>query len=171
MPNELSRRNFFSRIGNGLHGTALASLLGVDYLAAATADNGPRIYDLKPRAPHFAPKAKAVIQLFMNGGPSQVDLFDPKPALQKYAGSAPSRDIVSEIEFADQIGSVLPSPFQFSRHGKCGMELSELLPRLGECADDITLIRSMYGEHFNHEPSLYLMHTGRTLPGRPSLGA
>ena len=78
---------------------------------------------------------------------------------------------MSEIEFADQVGSVLPSPFKFSRHGKCGMELSELLPHLGECADDITLIRSMYGEHFNHEPSLYLMHTGRTLPGRPSLGA
>ena len=66
---------------------------------------------------------------------------------------------------------MLPSPFNFTRRGKCGMELSEVLPHLGQCADDITLIRSMYGEHFNHEPSLYLMHTGRTLPGRPSLGA
>jgi Protein of unknown function (DUF1501) len=170
MQNQSSRRDFFSRIGNGLHGAALASLLGGSQLGAE-ADGGPRMYDLKQRPPHFAPKAKAVIQLFMNGGPSQVDLFDPKPALQKFAGSAPSRDIVSEIEFADQIGSILPSPFKFSRHGKCGMELSELLPHLGEVADDITLIRSMYGEHFNHEPSLYLMHTGRTLPGRPSIGA
>jgi hypothetical protein len=170
MQNQSSRRDFFSRIGKGLHGAALASLLGGGRLAAE-ADGGPRIYDLKQRPPHFTPKAKAVIQLFMNGGPSQVDLFDPKPALQKFAGSAPSRDIVSEIEFADQIGSILPSPFKFSRHGKCGMELSELLPHLGEVADDITLIRSMYGEHFNHEPSLYLMHTGRTLPGRPSIGA
>jgi hypothetical protein len=171
MQNTLSRRDFFSRIGNGLHGAALASLLGADLIPAATTEGGPRVYDLKVRPPHFAPKAKAVIHLFMNGGPSQVDLFDPKPALQKYAGTPPSRDIVSEIEFADQVGSVLPSPFQFSRHGKCGMELSELLPHLGGCADDITLIRSMYGEHFNHEPALYLMHTGRTLPGRPSLGA
>jgi hypothetical protein len=171
MQNNLSRRDFFSRIGNGLHGAALASLLGVDLLPAATTEGGPRMYDLKVRPPHFAPKAKAVIHLFMNGGPSQVDLFDPKPALQKYAGTPPSRDIVSEIEFADQVGSVLPSPFKFSKYGKCGMELSELLPHLGGCADDITLIRSMFGEHFNHEPSLYLMHTGRTLPGRPSLGA
>src|SRR5262245_39314099 len=123
MQHQLSRRDFFSRIGNGLHGVALASLLGGDRLTASEA--GPRVYDLLSRPPHFAPKAKAVIQLFMNGGPSQVDLFDPKPALQKFAGSAPSRDIVSEIEFADQIGSVLPSPFKFSRHGKCGMELSE----------------------------------------------
>jgi hypothetical protein len=112
-----------------------------------------------------------VIHLFQNGGPSQVDLFDPKPTLQKFAGTAPSRDIVNEIEFADQIGTMLPSPFSFRRYGKCGMELSELLPNLGECADEITLIRSMYGEHFNHEPSLYLMHSGRTLPGRPALGA
>jgi hypothetical protein len=91
--------------------------------------------------------------------------------LTKFAGSAPSRDIVNQIEFADQVGSVLPSPFRFSKHGKCGMEISEVLPHLARCVDDITLIRSMYGEHFNHEPSLYLMHTGRTLPGRPSLGS
>jgi hypothetical protein len=159
-------------MGNGVHGAALASLLAGDLLSAANVEGqGPRVYDLKPRAPHFAPKAKAVIQLFQNGGPSHVDLFDYKPALQKMAGTPPSRDIVNEIEFADQVGTVLPSPFQFARHGKCGMEMSELLPHLAECADDITLIRSMYGEHFNHEPALYLMHTGRTLPGRPSLGA
>jgi len=166
MRDNLSRRNFFSRIANGVHGAALTSLL-----SAATTETGPRVYDLKPRPPQFEPKARAVIHLFMNGGPSQVDLFDPKPALQKFAGTAPSRDIVSEIEFADQVGGMLPSPFKFSKHGKCGMELSELLPHLGACADDIALIRSMYGEHFNHEPSLYLMHSGRTLPGRPSLGA
>ena len=166
MPN-LSRRTFFNRMADGLHGAALLSLLGADLRAS----EGGKVYDLKPKKPHFTPKAKAVIHLFQNGGPSQVDLFDPKPALRKFAGSAPSRDIVNEIEFADQIGTMLPSPFSFRNYGKCGMELSELLPNLGECADDITLIRSMFGEHFNHEPSLYLMHTGRTLPGRPSLGA
>ena len=103
----------------------------------------------------------------MNGGQSQVDLFDPKPMLQKLAGSPPSRDLLSELEFADQGGGMLPSPFKFSRHGKCGMELSELLPHLGECADDIALVRSMYGEHFNHEPAIYLMQGGRTLAGTP----
>lgn len=166
----LSRRDFFSRLTNGVHGAALASLLAGDAISAAAFEWGSRVYDLKPRPAHFPAKAKAVIQLFQNGGPSHVDLFDHKPMLQKMAGTAPSRDIVNEIEFADQIGTVLPSPFQFARHGKCGMEMSELLPHLAECADDITLIRSMYGEHFNHEPALYLMHTGRTLPGRPSLG-
>ncbi|HUQ92503.1 MAG TPA: DUF1501 domain-containing protein [Bryobacteraceae bacterium] len=166
MPN-LSRRTFFNRMADGLHGAALLSLLGPDLRASEAG----KVYDLKPKKPHFTPKAKSVIHLFQNGGPSQVDLFDPKPALLKFAGTKPSRDIVNEIEFADQIGTMLPSPFAFRRYGKCGMELSELLPNLGECADDITLIRSMFGEHFNHEPSLYLMHTGRTLPGRPSLGA
>src|SRR5262249_58495190 len=110
-PNNLLRRDFLSRITNGLHGAALASLL-----SAAKTESGSKVYDLKPRRPHFEPKAKAVIHLFMNGGPSQIDLFDPKPALEKYAGTAPSRDIVSEIEFADQVGGMLPSPFKFARH-------------------------------------------------------
>jgi hypothetical protein len=167
----LSRRDFFSRLSNGVHGAALASLLAGDTLSAASVEAGSRVYDLKRRPSHFPAKAKAVIQLFQNGGPSHVDLFDYKPMLRKMAGTPPGRDIVNEIEFADQIGTVLPSPFQFARHGKCGMEMSELLPHLAECADDITLIRSMYGEHFNHEPALYLMHSGRTLPSRPSLGA
>src|SRR5438094_2624593 len=143
----LTRRGFFSRFGDGVHGVALASLLAGDLftsspaLYAAGTESAPPT-DLKPRKPHFPPKAKAVIHLFMNGGPSQVDLFDPKPMLRKFAGSAPSRDILSEIEFADQVGAMLPSPFQFVRRGKSGMELSELLPRLGDCADDITLVRS-----------------------------
>jgi hypothetical protein len=163
----ISRRDFFSRFAGGLHGTALACLLCGTRLRAAE----DKAYDLKPKPPQFPAKARAVIHLFMNGGPSQVGLFDPKPMLQKFAGTAPSRDIVNQIEFANQVGTMLPSPFKFIRHGKCGMELSEVLPHLGECADDITLVRSVYGEHFNHEPSLYLVHSGRTLPGRPALGA
>ena len=172
----LTRRGFFSRFGDGVHGVALASLLAGDLftsspaLYAAGTESAPPT-DLKPRKPHFPPKAKAVIHLFMNGGPSHVDLFDPKPLLRKFAGSPPNRDILSEIEFANEVGTMLPSPFQFARRGKCGMELSEVLPHLGECADDITLIRSVYSESFNHEPALYLMHSGRTIPGRPSLGA
>ena len=172
----LTRRGFFSRFGDGVHGAALASLLARDLftgspvLYAAGAENAVST-DLKPRKPHFPPKAKAVIHLFMNGGPSHVDLFDPKPLLRKFAGSPPNRDILNEIEFANEVGTMLPSPFQFVRRGKCGMELSEVLPHLGECADDITLIRSVYSESFNHEPALYLIHSGRTIPGRPSLGA
>jgi hypothetical protein len=160
----LSRRDFFSRFNGGVHGAALAALLKADLLSAAT--HAPQSYDLRPRPPQIPAKAKAVIHLFQNGGPSHLDLFDPKPALQKFAGTAPGRDILTEIEFADQVGGMLPSPFQFKRNGRCGMELSELLPHLGTCADDITLIRSAYGEHFNHEPALFLMHSGRTLPGR-----
>ncbi len=169
----LTRRDFFSRLGDGLHGAALAFLLGRDLVSprAAGARHGADVPDLRPRPPHFAPKATSVIHLFMNGGPSQVDLFDPKPALEKHAGSAPPRDILNQIEFANEIGGMLPSPYKFSPRGRCGMEVSELLPHLAEVVDDITLIRSMHGEHFNHEPSLYLMHSGRTLPGRPSLGS
>ena len=167
-----SRRDFFSRMGDGLHGAALASLLGSDLFSPAVqGESRHRTYDLKPQPPHFEPRAKSVIHLFMNGGPSQVDLFDPKPALQKYAGKPPPRDIVNQIEFANEIGGFLPSPYPFKHCGDCGMEISEVLPHLAKRADDITLVRSMYGEHFNHEPSLYLMHSGRTLPGRPSLGA
>ncbi|MBM3795365.1 MAG: DUF1501 domain-containing protein [Acidobacteria bacterium] len=163
--NRTTRRSFFQRMMDGVHGAALASLLQADRASAAAA------YDLTPKRPHFEPKAKSVIHLFMNGGPSQVDLFDPKPALKKHAGSAPSRDIVNQIEFADQVGVMMPSPFEFKRYGQCGMEMTELMPHLGSVADEVAFIRSTYGEHFNHEPSLYLMHSGRTLPGRPSLGA
>jgi hypothetical protein len=120
----LTRRGFFSRFGDGVHGAALASLLGRDLFigspalyAAGTESAVPT--DLKPRKPHFPPKAKAVIHLFMNGGPSHVDLFDPKPLLRKFAGSPPNRDILSEIEFANEVGTMLPSPFQFVRRGKC----------------------------------------------------
>jgi hypothetical protein len=150
-----------------VHGAALAALLEADLYGA---EQG-RTHNLAPRAPGFGPKAKSVIHLFMNGGPSQVDLFDPKPALARLAGSAPPRDIAAEIEFTNEVGGMLPSPFRFARHGKSGLELSELLPGLAEVADDVCLVRSMYGEHFNHEPSLYLMQSGRTIPGRPSLGA
>jgi hypothetical protein len=172
----LSRRGFFSRVGDGVHGAALASLLNRDLLGAdasfSNSTNHTRaVFDQSPLTPHFEPRAKSVIHFFMNGGPSQVDLLDPKPTLEKFAGSAPPRDIVNQIEFADEVGVLLPSPYRFSKCGQSGMEISELMPHLASVADEITLIRSMHGEHFNHEPSLYLMHSGRTLPGRASLGS
>ena len=169
----LTRRDFFSRIGDGIHGAALASLLGSDLLApnSAMADETRQVFDLAPRQPHFEPKAKSVIHLFMNGGPSQVDLFDPKPALEKYAGEIPLRDMATDITSPHESGGLLPSPFKFQKHGQCGMDVSELLPHFTKHVDDVALIRSMYGEHFNHEPALFLMHTGRTVATRPSIGA
>jgi len=168
-----TRRDFFSTIADGLHVAALASLLGADLLSTtpAMANEAAQVFDLKPKPPHFAPKAKAVIQLFMNGGPSQVDLFDPKPTLTRLAGTAPSKELSFAISNGDAPGTLMPSPYAFQHRGKCGMELSDAIPHIATCADDIALIRGMYGEHANHEPALFLMHTGRTIASRPSIGA
>ena len=169
----LSRRDFFSRLSDGLHGTALACLLGQDLFAVNPALLGGHreTYDLTPRTPHFDGKAKAMIQLFMTGGPSQVDLFDPKPVLEKHAGQPPGRDLIKDILFIADAGGMMPSPFRFSRQGQSGMELSELLPHLSRHADDIALIRSMYTTNFTHGPATFLMQGGHVLTGRPSMGA
>ncbi len=159
-----TRRDFFSSVANGLHGAALAGLLGQDLYANS-------VFDLKPKRSHAPAKAKAVIQLFMNGGPSQVDLFDPKPTLTRLAGTAPSRELSFAISNGDKPGVLMPSPFTFKKAGKSGMDISDALPHLAECVDDIALIRSMYGEHANHEPALFLMHSGRTIASRPAIGA
>ncbi len=169
-----TRRDFFSRMGDGLYGAALASLLGADLVASNPAladETGPRNYDLKPKAPNWPAKAKAVIQLFMNGGPSHVDLFDPKPALEKFAGQPPGRDLASQIRAVREAGGMMPSPFRFAKHGQSGIEISELLPHLAQCVDDIAVVRSMYTTHIAHEFALHIMHTGRMLVGRPTLGA
>jgi len=167
-----SRRDFFSLMGDGLYGAALAYLLGTDLFHAnpALAAVNSRVHDLTVRSPHYPAKAKAVIQLFMTGGPSQVDLFDPKPSLAKYAGQLP-RAFLDTVESVGAAGGLMPSPFNFSKRGKSGMEISELMPHLGECVDDIALIRSMWTTHFNHEPAVFFMHSGSALPGRPSLGS
>jgi hypothetical protein len=161
-----TRRDFFSRLVDGVHGAALMSLLGSDLFAS-----GPAVFDLTPKPPQFPAKAKSVIHLFMNGGPSQIDLFDPKPTLKRLAGSAPSRELSFAISNGKDAGTLYPSPFEFKPRGKSGIEISDALPHLAECVDDIALIRSMYGEHANHEPALFLMHTGRTIASRPSVGA
>ena len=123
---------------------------------------------LAPRQPHFAPKAKRLIYLFLNGGPSQVDTFDPKPALDKYNGQpAPSGNLKTER----RTGMLLKSPFQFRQYGQSGIEISEIFPRLAQHADELCVIRSMHTERPNHEPSLLLLNCGFVLPGRPSLGS
>ncbi len=167
-----SRRELFSSLGNGFMGGALAYLLGRDLLSAQPlpADSG-QAPDLKPRRPHFEPRAKSVIHLFMNGGHSQIDLFDPKPTLKKYEGQPPGRDLTNDVEQIASVGTLMPSPFEFQKRGRCGMEISEMLPFLSRKVDDIALVRSMFTKHFNHEPAIFLMQSGRTIVGRPSLGS
>ncbi len=116
---------------------------------------------------HHPARAKRVIFLFMNGGLSQVDSFDPKPALAKYDGQPlPGGTVKTERK----TGALMQSPYQFKKYGQCGMEVSELFPHVGECADDICWVRSVYTDIPNHEPSMLMMNTGFSQVGRPSLG-
>lgn len=160
----VSRRELFSRLGAGAGALALASLLGEEAAAA----NGPA--DLLPRQPHFPARARRVIYLFQNGGPSHVDLFDPKPELKKREGEKPGEGYVNDVD-AKKTGAWLGSPFQFSKHGRSGMELSECLPELAKHADEIAVIRSMVSEHENHEQACGHFHTGSPVAGRPTMGA
>src|SRR5262245_45318069 len=164
----LSRRELFSRLGTGAGALALAALLQ-EQAGAETAGARPK-YSVAPRPPHLRPRAKRVIYLFQNGGPSQVDLFDPKPELAKRSGEKPGESYVNDVD-AKKTGAWLGSPFQFHRRGQCGMELSELLPELGKHADKIALVRSMVSEHENHEQACSYMHTGSVVAGRPTSGA
>jgi hypothetical protein len=158
----LSRRMFLARYAGSLGGLALAHLL---WEARATAAQPER-----PAIPTIRPTAKNVICLFQHGGPSQMDLFDPKPALNKYHGQPyPGGHI--EAHFDKQRGNVLGSPFAFIRQGSSGMELCELLPHTGRVADDLTLVRSMNTESVDHESALRLIHTGRFFAGMPTWGS
>ena len=163
----LGRRQFFSRLGSGASALALAMLLGERSEAASAPRNGN---DLLPKSPYRRPVARRVIYLFQNGGPSQVDLFDPKPELSRQDGKKPGIDFVNDVD-AKKTGSWLGSPFKFHKHGQSGMELSELLPELGRHADEIAVIRSMVSEHENHEQACCHMHTGMPVAGRPTFGS
>jgi hypothetical protein len=178
----VTRRGFFHRAADGLHGAALAYLLGQDLFGASSLQGaesgllppstGPRqVYDLGPRRPHHEPKAKAVIHLFMNGGPSQVDLFDPKPELDKHHGEPYFAKIAQDVSSPESAGGLLRSPFKFKQHGDSGIWLSEVMPHLAREVDNIAVIRSMFNSHPNHEPALFKIHSGRLLPGLPTLGA
>ena len=165
--NLLSRRQFFSRLGSGAGAMALAMLLGERAKAEGARKAG---FDLLPKSPYRRPVAKRVIYLFQNGGPSQVDLFDPKPELSRQDGKKPGSDFVNDVD-AKKTGAWLGSPFRFQKHGQSGMELCELLPELGKHADEVALIRSMVSEHENHEQACCHMHTGMPVAGRPTFGA
>jgi hypothetical protein len=130
-----------------------------------------RVFDLRPRRPHSEPRAKAVIQLFMNGGPSQVDTFDPKPMLERHHGQSYFNRIAADVSSPQAAGGLMRSPFTFAQHGKSGIWLSDALPHLAPHVDDIAVIRSMYNSHPNHEPALFKIHSGQLLPGLPALGS
>src|SRR5262249_11385784 len=158
------RREVLARLGGGFGGLALAALLETD---AAAADPAPVPGDLKPRRPHFPARARAVIQLFMHGGPSHVGPLAPKPLPGKYDGKPPPPEVADDEKIT---GNLLRSPYRFHKHGQSGLEFSETLPHVGAHADDLAVLRSMYTEHRNHEQALWMMHTGLIVAGRPSLG-
>jgi len=164
-----SRRLFLRNCAGGLGTVALAQLLAQDGLAASAQRSDP----LAPKVPHFAPTAKNVIFLFMEGAPSQIDLFDPKPELTRWHGKPLPESMTSQLKlaFIKPSAAVLASPRQFKRYGQCGTEFSDFLPHTSARADDICLVRSMYTEAFNHHPGQLLLMSGTTQVGRPTIGA
>jgi hypothetical protein len=166
----LSRRQVLKLSGMGLGTLALQYLLNAERpLQAEPAASQPSI-DLNPKQPHFAPQAKSVILMMQNGGPSQMDLFDPKPVLQKHSGKQHSIK-VEMFQKGSEKNTLMGSPFRFLRRGKCGMELSEVIPHLGSVADELCLIRSMHTGHNNHTESLIMFMTGQLFQGKPSFGS
>jgi hypothetical protein len=163
----ITRRAALCRMGSGFGMMAFANLVGQSLLRSG-AVHAATPGTLAGGGTHFAPKAKRVIFLFMNGGVSQVDTFDPKPMLEKYHGQPLPG---GQIETERKTGTLMKSPFTFRKYGDSGLEFSELWPHLGECADDICMIRSMTTDIPNHEPSLLMMNTGHIQAGRPSMGA
>jgi hypothetical protein len=159
----LTRRELLARCGLGLGMAALESVLQQDAAAAVQGAN-----PLAARPPHFPAKAKHVIHLFMNGGPSHVDTFDPKPLLSQHAGKElPGGNLKTERP----TGAAFPSPFRFQKYGQSGIEVSELFAHTAESIDEIAVIRSMHADVPNHEPSLSLMNCGTARQIRPSLGS
>jgi len=168
----VSRRRFLARNAMGVGSVALAWLLREERLLGTPPDmpRVPRSFDLRPKPPALVPRAKAMISLFMHGGPSHMDLLDPKPELTKRSG----QDYAGEVTFSfvDRASKKLfGSPWQFKRHGQCGTPVSELLPHFAGIVDDVTVIRSMHTDINGHEPSIWSMNTGRAQPGRPALGS
>jgi hypothetical protein len=166
-----SRRDFLQQSALGFGSLALAHLLTRDGLLAANDDHreatGAR--HLKARPGHFAAQARSVVFLFQNGGPSQMDLFDPKPELTRHNGEVYAEKV--EVLQPGNSNQLMASPFKFARYGQCGMELSEMLSHLGSVADDLCLVRSMYTDNNNHPQALRSFLTGKIFPGRPTLGA
>ncbi len=164
----LNRRDMLCRAGAGLGWLGLSSLMAEQGLLSAPVHAAAEVKNpLAPKPPHFTPTAKRVIHFFCNGGPSHVDTFDPKPALAKYAGQTLPETLLTERK----TGAAFPSPFKFQKYGESGLEISEIFSRTAQHADSIAVIRSMYAQVPNHEPSLMLMNCGDSVQARPSVGA
>ena len=171
---DLTRRDFLATGTTGLGTLALASLLQRDGLLTPTATAAGRTDPLAPREPHFTSKAKNCILIYFEGAPSHVDLFDPKPKLNEMDGEALPESMLEKVRFAfikKEGVRLMGSPRTFQPYGQCGMELSDLLPHLGSCADDIAWIRGMHTSQFNHHPGQLMMNSGSALFGRPTFGA
>ncbi len=171
-PTVPTRRRFLASSTLGVGSLALTWLLNEDRLLAEPSrpELQPRKYDLAPKPPHFAPRARAMISLFMQGGPSHIDLVDPKPALAKYDG----KPFPGEIKYdnaAEASSRVMASPWAFRKAGRCGTEVSELLPRLAGVIDEVCVIRSMHTSVNNHVQSIHALNGGAILAGRPVLGS
>jgi hypothetical protein len=165
----LTRRDFLGRCGMGFGMLGLAQLLGSELLGPAmAADKATSVSPLAPRSPHFPGRAKRVIHIFANGGPSHVDTFDPKPILAKLHGQPLPMD---NLKTERKTGAAYQSPFKFQKYGQSGIEVSELFPHVAESIDDIAVIRSMQADVPNHEPSLMLMNCGDARLPRPSMGS
>src|SRR5579884_452374 len=172
-PRAWTRRDFLCRAGGGFGALALSWLLARDgYAIDGPGDNKRLANPLAARPPHFPAKANAVIFMFMVGGPSAIDLFDPKPALQKYAGQPLPPSFGRPVsQFTKGDTPILPSTRKFRRYGQSGLEVSDLLPHLAGCVDDIAFLRSCWCTSTIHAPAMYELHGGRTLMGYPSLGS
>jgi hypothetical protein len=159
-----SRREMLAQVGTGLGVVGLAGLMADQGVLAS--ESAP---PLAPRAPHFAPRAKRIIHLYMNGGPSQVDTFDPKPALATYQGQRPAS--IANLRTENSTAGLRPSPFRFPRRGRSGLPISELFTEVGRHADDLCVINSMHTNIPNHEPSMFMMNSGHVQALRPSYGS
>ncbi|MEQ8789120.1 MAG: DUF1501 domain-containing protein [Pirellulaceae bacterium] len=169
---QIARRQFFTSTASGLGAAALTSLLSGDGLLANEAD--PETNPLAPKKPHFAPKAKQCIFVLPAGAPSHLDLFDPKPKLNELHGQKPPESLVKNVRFAfikKETAVLAGSNRKFTKYGDCGMELSDFLPHLGSCANDIALVRSMHTDAFNHHPAQLMLNSGVPRFGRPSMGS
>lgn len=163
-----SRRWFLQQCGIGLGHIALTSLLA-ENLGGAVTGTGP----MAPKQPHFAPKAKNVILLFMGGGPSQFEMFDYKPTLEKFDGTLPPAELLDgyRAAFINPNSKLLGPKYRFNKHGQLGAEISELLPHTARIVDELCIVRSMKTDAFNHAPAQLLMSTGSQQFGRPSMGS
>ena len=163
---EMSRRDMLRLSGLGFGSLALNCLLNGNTARAAN----PQAINLRPKAPHFKAQARSVIMLMQNGGPSQMELFEPKPDLEKYHGKQHSLK-VEMFQTGSEQNTLMKSVFPFKKYGACGMEMAEIIPHIGGVADDICLVRSMFTEHANHTEALIMFNTGRIFQGKPALGS